>query len=334
MENHNLKFCIGVPVYNTDHNLFNKCLQSIINQTYTNFLVIIFDDCSNNNIYKIAKQVADYDSRFVVFRHVINSGATKTREDIINKAQGEGDLFMWIDSDDWVETDYLQKCYERIFPRYQTNPDDVYLCNAVLHKSNNKKRELYKFSKKTFTNRKAKNLVLADSRLKSYPWTFIIPVKMLQTISFDGAIQKGKSIVDDLAISYQYVKFCNNLRYINIKSYHHIFGVENSDSNNQLLRQRLVNTYKFLLEENKNDLDNLLIQITQWNISFNTIMSEKQLTSSKKQWFDSINQNFEVDIKKLKIHPKCLFYINLKTYISFILLKYLRHLFCFVFWNK
>ena len=101
-------YSIIVPVYNVEKYLVN-CLDSIINQTYKNFEIIIINDGSTDNSYSILENYAqNYPNLIRVFSKE-NGGLGSARNLGIQKAVGR---FLWfIDSDDWIEVDALFKLY-------------------------------------------------------------------------------------------------------------------------------------------------------------------------------------------------------------------------------
>lgn len=94
---------IIIPVYNVEKYLC-KCLDSILSQTFTDFELLLVDDGSKDASGAICDEYACKDSRIRVF-HKTNGGVSSARNFGIEKAQGEWITF--IDSDDWVESDYL-----------------------------------------------------------------------------------------------------------------------------------------------------------------------------------------------------------------------------------
>lgn len=96
---------IIIPVYNVE-NFISRCLDSLCNQTYPNFEVIMIDDGSTDNSYSIAKCYCEKDKRFKLF-HQENSGQGSARNNGIKKAQG--DYLAFVDSDDWVHPEFLEK---------------------------------------------------------------------------------------------------------------------------------------------------------------------------------------------------------------------------------
>ena len=88
-----------VPIYKVEKYL-NKCVQSILNQTYENLEIILVDDGSPDNCGKICDQLAQKDDRIVVI-HKQNGGLSSARNAGIEIANGE--YIGFVDSDDYVE---------------------------------------------------------------------------------------------------------------------------------------------------------------------------------------------------------------------------------------
>ena len=101
---------IIIPIYNAEKYL-NKCLQSIISQTYRNFEIILIDDGSTDCSYKICQEFAKKDKRIFIFAQT-NSGASSARNRGIEMAKGKWITF--VDADDYVEKNYLECLCENI----------------------------------------------------------------------------------------------------------------------------------------------------------------------------------------------------------------------------
>ena len=91
---------IIVPVYNTEKYL-NRCIESLINQTYKNIEIILVDDGSTDTSGKICEEYAKKDSRIKVF-HKINEGVSVARNYGISNCSGG--LIQFVDSDDYLDT--------------------------------------------------------------------------------------------------------------------------------------------------------------------------------------------------------------------------------------
>ena len=94
-----------VPVYNSEQYL-ERCLNSILSQTYPNFEAIVINDGSTDRSAAILEDYATRDSRIKVF-HQVNQGPSAARNFALNLVQG--DYITFIDSDDFVDDAYLEK---------------------------------------------------------------------------------------------------------------------------------------------------------------------------------------------------------------------------------
>ena len=95
---------IIVPIYNVE-NYLRMCLDSIQNQTYTNFECLLINDGSPDNSAEICREYVAKDSRFRYFEKE-NGGVSSARNLGIKRSGGA--YITFIDSDDWVDSDYLE----------------------------------------------------------------------------------------------------------------------------------------------------------------------------------------------------------------------------------
>ena len=100
-----VKVSIGVPVYNVEEYL-RQCLNSIMEQTFTDFEVIMVDDGSTDNSFSICQEYVAKDNRFKLI-HQENKGLAGARNTCIKNMHGE--FITWIDSDDVIKPNYLEK---------------------------------------------------------------------------------------------------------------------------------------------------------------------------------------------------------------------------------
>lgn len=102
---------VVVPVYNIEAEYLRRCIDSILNQSFKNFELILVDDGSTDGSGKIIDEYASADSRICAI-HKENGGSSSARNLAIAKAKGE--YLSFIDSDDYVEPDFLERLLEPI----------------------------------------------------------------------------------------------------------------------------------------------------------------------------------------------------------------------------
>lgn len=100
----NNKVSIVIPVYNKERTL-KRCIDSVINQTYSEFEIILLDDGSTDDSSNICKEYTEIDNR-IRYYYQNNSGQTAARKKGLEYAKTE--LVMFIDSDDYIDNDYIE----------------------------------------------------------------------------------------------------------------------------------------------------------------------------------------------------------------------------------
>ena len=119
-----IKFSVIVPIYKVEKYL-NKCIESILNQSYKNFELILVDDGSPDNCPQICDNFAKEDKRIVVI-HKKNEGLVAARNTGLKYANG--DYICYVDGDDWINENLLECACNKAINKY--NPDMV-IYNAV-----------------------------------------------------------------------------------------------------------------------------------------------------------------------------------------------------------
>ena len=100
-----MRFSIIVPVYNVEKYLKNA-IESVLQQAYSNFELILVDDGSTDNCPEIIDEYASKDNRLISI-HQKNSGLSAARNSGLRVARGE--YIVFLDSDDMLNVDILKK---------------------------------------------------------------------------------------------------------------------------------------------------------------------------------------------------------------------------------
>ena len=104
------KITVIVPVYNVEDYL-DKCLDSVIKQTYKNIEIIVVNDGSTDNSGEICQEYAQKDNR-ITYVEQENGGLSDARNAGLERMTGSYVTF--VDSDDWIEQDYVEVLYNKL----------------------------------------------------------------------------------------------------------------------------------------------------------------------------------------------------------------------------
>lgn len=240
---------IIVPIYNTEQYL-SQCIDSIINQTYSNIEILLLNDGSTDNSLEICKKYEKLDNRIIVIDKK-NSGVSDTRNTGIKLAKGK--YIMFVDSDDVLD----RECVEII--EKNTNSNYLTICDINKFKGENyynyakrKTLNIKKVPKKNFLDVYKKELI--NSPVGRLYETKIIRDKK---IFFDETISLGEDLLFNLNYLY-------NIDFINVideKLYNYRLG--NCDSLSQKyvknmfeIKEKLCNEFSsFFCFENKEKVD-------------------------------------------------------------------------------
>lgn len=167
---------IGVTTFNSNLNFLSQTIDSIINQTYKNLEIIVYDDCSEN-YFEIETLIRNKkDKRITIFKNEKNLGVSNSLNQIVKKTKG--DFFCWCPDDDFMSLSRVQKQIKSV----EKNPEFISYCNHY------QIIELFKL------NRKIKHkhyLKFFDTYFYSIIFdringgTLLIPSKIIKNYEFD-----------------------------------------------------------------------------------------------------------------------------------------------------
>ena len=146
-KNEMLLVSVIVPIYNVEFYL-NKCVDSILNQSYKNIEVVLVDDESPDSCGKMCDDYAALDGRIKVV-HKKNGGLSDARNAGMKAATG--DLITFVDSDDYISEDFVKILFEAM----SENNADIAIANM--------KRTSRRDDKNTVTDWKVSNYKSEDA---------------------------------------------------------------------------------------------------------------------------------------------------------------------------
>lgn len=112
---------IIIPVFNAEKYI-ERCVESLEYQTYRNIQIILVNDGSTDQTKKICESLVDKDNRIILLNKK-NEGVSVARNIGLEHAKGE--YITFLDSDDWVEKDYIYEMYQG----FENEKVDIVCCN-------------------------------------------------------------------------------------------------------------------------------------------------------------------------------------------------------------
>ena len=184
-----------IPVYQSE-NFLAQCLDSIMEQTYSQLEIILINDCSTDRCMEICNTYACQDNRVEVINLKINQGVSFARNKGIKAARGEWIAF--IDSDDWIEPDY----FEILLHLAITTGADIVACDYIATKQNNTFMPRKKETVLEMTNKQALHQLGGVNHLHVIVvWGKIYRKKILEGIYFPS----DRNIGEDVSVTYRWI---------------------------------------------------------------------------------------------------------------------------------
>lgn len=296
---------IIVPIYNAEKYL-QQCLDSIINQTYTDIEIILVDDGSADNSGVICDQYAALDKRIIVL-HNSNHGVSYSRNYGIKNSTGEYILF--IDSDDTVEPDYVKTLVQ---PMLVFNVDLV-ICNVnelLLGTGKSKNRELKQELKGDF-----KNDFYALIEFLRVPCLKLYKSDVIKMYSVE--FPEDVNYAEDQLFNFQYYRHVKHYKFIDLPLYNYIHQESSlSDLRNRRSKEAF-EKYMYKLRNEKAFLEELKIRYRD------IIFNDHSVTAITR--FSCVNSYYSfkeyVDEVKSMVYPDCKYNKKIKS-LFFLFLKH------------
>lgn len=310
-EQENSLITVIVPVYKVEKYL-NRCVDSILAQTYTNFECILVDDGSPDNCGKICDEYAQKDRRVRVI-HQKNAGVSAARNAGLDIAKGEWIGF--VDSDDWIEPNMYEVLYKDVIEQNC----DCAICDFI----GKPKRKNPKIITETV---EALISIFAKNGYGGYSFLRLINAKKIGSIRFDEKI----SYMEDSKFFYGVFENCKTIYWDNAQLYHyeqnedsvtHKYGLSDEAKSAILMLDKIFETENRL--KVKKSINESRLQII-YNFAFFYIKNNDLKNTDYKSLKNKLKQNFFIILKSKN------FSIKMKIVVMFMFLNlevFLRNLF-------
>jgi len=236
---------IIVPIYNVEMYL-SKCIESILDQSYSFFELILVNDGSSDNCGEICEEFSKIDTRIKVI-HKSNEGVSCARN--IGIIESKGKYIMFADSDDYVEPTWCEQLVKSIEENVQSLVVSTYYVHNI-RKGNNKKIMMKGIgnNKNTLIEKK-EFFILYEKSLLNSPFNKIYDSRIIKenNIHFKHNISLG----EDLLFNLEYLKYIKgDIIIVNESLYNYI--LRDRESLDNKYTENLFDIYKLLYSELEN----------------------------------------------------------------------------------
>lgn len=225
MENTKPFFSIVMPIYNVEKHL-HQAIDSLLQQTFRDYEIILVDDCSPDKCPEICNDYAEKYQNVCVIHHKENQGLSYTRNTGMNIATGKYIWFM--DSDDYVDTNLLEKVH---FSLQQNQAEIVVIGLVEEYYDNNDElhhKEIVCHEEKSFkTKEEVRNEIMALEKetLYGYAWNKFYSLEYLKKI---GIKFEKITLIEDILFNVQYCMDIQSMNILNLPAYHYNKRMDNS----------------------------------------------------------------------------------------------------------
>ncbi len=227
-----------VPIYNVEKYL-DRCIKSIVNQTYQNLEIILVDDGSTDNSGKICDEYVKKDDRIKVI-HKENGGLSDARNVGIENATGR--LIGFVDSDDYIDKDMFELLNTDL-TKYDA---DIAICNVKKENENAELLEECGLEEIRVFNKKEALKLLIKDLIKSYAWNKLYKIELFAKVRFPV----GKTM-EDVATTYKIFEKAEKIVFEGNTYYHYI---NRNESILHKIKPSLILDWNFAINQRYQDL--------------------------------------------------------------------------------
>lgn len=206
----NQKVSVIVPVYNVEPYI-DKCVHSIVSQTYSNLEIILVDDGSPDNCHAVCDAWSQRDSRIKVV-HKSNGGLSDARN--AGLAVSTGDFIGFVDSDDWI----APEMFEKLLTALIEDNSDIAACTVEMVWEDGTPSRLLTDKKNCVLNKlEAQKALLEETILKQPVW-----YKLYRRNTIEGILFETGKCHEDVFWSYQAIGNAERISVIDYIGYYYL----------------------------------------------------------------------------------------------------------------
>lgn len=209
---------VVIPVYQSEATI-ERCVVSLVKGTYDDLQIILIEDCSKDNSWEMCRMLAEQYPQVQCVRNERNMGVSYTRNQGLKVATGK--YLMFVDSDDWVEPDFVETMVET----YEKFPCTIPVCGYVNHdEMKNGRTDIFCWNDQA----EPKELFIRDvivelyeKRLLQIIWNKLFLTEIVQTNQL--TFEEGLNVGEDFRFLLQYIEISGFYKFVFIKEplYHY-----------------------------------------------------------------------------------------------------------------
>lgn len=225
MHNDNIVISIVVPVYNVEIYL-DKCIKSIVGQSYRNLEIILVDDGSTDNSLNICNFWIDKDERIKII-HKKNGGLSSARNAGIDIATG--DYIAFVDSDDYIDNEFVAKLLNKMLE----TDSDIVCCGYYEIINGERNISNKKLICGEYTKKEALEMLIKWD-IQDYAWNKLYRRSLFENIRYP----EGRNY-EDMATTYKIFLKANKVTVIGEKLYNYLIrkgSISNTDNNKRYIK--------------------------------------------------------------------------------------------------
>ena len=276
------KISVIIPIYKVEKYL-ERCINSVVNQTYENLEIILVDDGSPDDCPRICDKWAEKDERIIVV-HKENGGLSDARN--AGMKVMTGDYVFFVDSDDWIHKDTI-----RILKQYEEKHGvDIVECKAQVTSGEVDEASLEADSVETkvYNTAEAMAALLRDYPLRQTVWNKLYRKDVVEGVLFEV----GKYHEDEFW-TYQVIDRAEKILYVDVELYYYFqrsdsimgqaFSIKRLDAVEGRYRRlgMLQDKYPELVSEAKENLVFLIMYLGQQAVRSDKMVKDEFFTRGK-----------------------------------------------------
>jgi glycosyltransferase involved in cell wall biosynthesis len=297
------KISVICPVYNTE-NLLIRCLDSVLNQTFADFEFILINDCSTDRSGEICRRYQKKETRIKYIVHEYNQGIFGARNTGLKHSTGQ--YITWIDSDDWVDSDWIDTLYNCII----SHSADISIINSrnvyekVRYREVKLNNEIF-----VFDNMEALHNLVAGRYITNALTDKLIKKELYRDLSFP----EGRNC-EDAAVMHILLSRANTIVYSTQNKYYYYYRLGSNMHRHSvkleydrffMFKERLDyfenSGYTSLYKQQTRIVFDQGLYVLLMSLFYEPSSVEIEYFSIVKQWMNNAVNNFEIDEKKMKI---------------------------------